>query len=156
MKNYILSIFLIVVGNISSAQSVSKQDSLEISSKIDDWNLAWKIKDHQLASKWYMKDAEFTNAFGHNKIGQVDIENLLKEVFGLSFVMSGDSKVTNQKFKVIAPNVILVVTTIERLGQKTSQQAELGPRQTTHHRIFKKEKDWLIISHLISDARDRN
>ena len=136
------------------AQKVSAKDSTEISSKISDWNHAWKVKDYKLATKWYTAHAEFTNAFGQHKIGQQQIESLLNEVFQLSFVMAGDSKVASQKMMLISKDVVLVITTIERAGQQTPDGTSLGIRRTTHHRLFKKYKQWLIVGHLISDARD--
>lgn len=78
----------------------------------------------------------------------------MKEVFQLPFVMAGDSRVTNQKFIQLDDKIVLVITSIERTGQRTPDDKQLGIRQTTHHRVFKKESEWLIVGHLISDARD--
>ncbi len=138
----------------STAQKNNGNDSLEIVNKIDDWNQGWKIKDHKLATKWYAESAEFTNAFGQHKVGQRAIEGLLNEVFQLPFVMAGDSKVGRQEMIWITKDVVLVVTVIERAGQQSPDGKQLGLRKTSHHRIFKKEKEWLIAGHLISDARD--
>jgi hypothetical protein len=135
-------------------QHISAADSVEIVSKIDDWNKGWKVKDYKLATKWYSDAAEFTNAFGHNKIGKPEIEQFMKEVFQLPFVMAGDSKVARQKVIPLSENIVLVITAIERTGQKTPDENELGIRHTTHHRIFKKENEWLIAGHLISDSRN--
>jgi len=142
------------IGTCAFGQSISKVDSLEIANKIDDWNKGWKVKDYELTTKWYSETAEFTNAFGHNRIGKLEIQNFMKEVFQLPFVMEGDSKVTNQKFLPLDDKIVLVITSIERTGQKTSDKKELGVRRTTHHRIFKNDNEWLIVGHLISDARD--
>jgi uncharacterized protein (TIGR02246 family) len=127
---------------------------MEIANKIEDWNKGWKVKDYKLATRWYSDAADFTNAFGHNKIGRSEIEKFMKEVFQLPFVMSGDSKVTKQKFIPLDGKIVLVITSVERTGQKTSDEKELGIRQTTHHRVFRKDNEWLIVGHLISDARD--
>jgi len=128
-------------------------DEKEIIEKIDDWNRAWKIKDPVLAAKWYSENADFTNAFGFSMIGKANIETYLTRVFGLDFVMAGNSQQTSLKFKKISSNSILVITTIERMGQKTSDGKELGIRNTTHYRIFQKNDNWNIVAHLISDAR---
>ena len=143
------------VGVCVFGQSISQSDSTEIATKIDDWNTGWKVKDYKLATKWYNDTAEFTNAFGHSKTGKLDIEKFMKEVFDLPFVMAGDSRVTKQKFIQLDNKIVLMITSIERTGQKTPDDKEQGIRQTTHHRVFKKEKEWLIVGHLISDARDR-
>jgi uncharacterized protein (TIGR02246 family) len=153
MKN--LFILLIVLGGFKTmySQNISEKDSLEIIEKIGDWNKAWKIKDASLAAKWYSKDADFTNAFGFSMIGKNEIELYLERVFKMDFVMAGNSKQTSIKLKYISENTILAITTIEREGQKISNGEELGPRKTTHHRLFYKKDNWEIIAHLISDAR---
>ncbi len=147
--------FLIILLSIQDAltQTISENDSIEITSKIDDWNEAWKIKDAQLAAKWYSEDADFTNAFGFSMIGNSAIEEYLTKVFNMDFVMAGNSEQTSLKIKWVADNSILAITTISRIGQLQSDGSELGDRTTTHHRLFKKDTDWRIIAHLISDAR---
>ncbi len=148
-------ILLIVLGgfNTINSQNISQQDSLEITKKIDDWNQAWKIKDASLAAKWYSNDADFTNAFGFSMVGKKNIESYLSRVFKMNFVMAGKSEQTSMKLKFITQNTILVISTIERKGQKLSDGEELGARQTTHHRLFYKKDNWEIVGHLISDAR---
>ena len=154
MKFIISFIFILSFCSITIGQGLHNADSIEIVNKIDDWNKGWKVKDYVLASKWYSDRAEFTNAFGHNKTGKTEIEGFMKEVFALPFVMAGDSKVAKQKFIQLDKNIVLVITTIERAGQKAPDGSSLGIRHTTHHRVFKKGEEWLIESHLISDARD--
>ena len=145
--------FLLSLSLSSYGQVVSQSDSISIVTKIDDWNKAWKIKDNVLAAKWYSNDAEFTNAFGFNRIGREAIQEYLGGVFKMDFVMAGESVQTSLKLKPISDNVILATSTISRTGQKMSDESELGPRRTTHHRLFKKNRDWQIVGHLISDAR---
>lgn len=154
MRSIISLVFFLSLCTCVMGQRISKADSIEIVNKIDDWNKGWKVKDYKLATKWYSETAEFTNAFGHSKTGKLDIGKFMREVFDLPFVMAGDSRVTRQKFIQLDKRIVLVVTSIERTGQKTPDEKELGIRQTTHHRIFKKETEWLIAGHLISDARD--
>ena len=153
MKN--LLILLVIYGTIIklNAQNISKKDSLLIVEKVDDWNTAWKTKDANLAVKWYSEDADFTNAFGFSMIGKTAINTYLSRVFKMDFVMSGNSEQTSLKLKHISNNTILVISTISRKGQKLNDESDLGPRRTTHHRLFQKLDDWKIIAHLISDAR---
>ena len=148
-------IFLYALGfSLSSyGQDISQSDSLSIVSKVDDWNKAWKIKDHVLAAKWYSNEADFANAFGFSMIGREAIEEYLAVVFKMDFVMAGESEQTTLKLKSISEDAVLVISTISRTGQKMSDDSELGPRRTTHHRLFKKDDDWQIVAHLISDAR---
>ncbi|SFZ90948.1 conserved hypothetical protein [Flaviramulus basaltis] len=150
----ILYLFIFFMGLfIGNSQNISVKDSTEIVQKIDDWNKAWKIKDSSLAAKWYSNDADFTNAFGFSMIGKSAIEKYLSRVFKMNFVMAGDSEQTSLKLKHISENSILVISTVSRVGQKLSNDSELGSRQTTHHRLFRKNSGWEIIAHLISDAR---
>ncbi|MGB5821075.1 MAG: hypothetical protein WBG90_16435 [Saonia sp.] len=148
-------ILLVILGGLKtmSSQNVSEKDSLEINGKIGDWNKAWKTKDASLAAKWYTNDADFTNAFGFSMIGKNEIEPYLARVFKMDFVMAGNSEQTSVKLKYISKNTVLAVSTIEREGQKLSDGKELGPRRTTHHRLFHKKDSWEIVAHLISDAR---
>ena len=136
-----------------AGQHIPEQDSLEIASKIDDWNNAWKIKDVELACKWYTDDADFTNAFGRHQIGRTAIQEFLSGVFKMDFVMAGVTEQTSLKLKHLADGVILAITTVERRGQMTPDNEALGVRRTTHHRIFQNRKGWFITAHLISDAR---
>ena len=149
-----IAILIITLGiSKTQAQNISQKDSLLIVNKIDDWNISWEIKDANLAAKWYSHDADFTNAFGFTMIGKEAIEKYLTNVFKMDFVMTGKSEQTSLKLKYISDNSILVISTISRKGQKLSDNKELGNRRTTHHRLFKKDEEWLIIAHLISDAR---
>lgn len=156
MRHLKLLILFLMVSCISVGQQITSKDSIEITNKINDWNKGWKQKDYKLTTQWYSDQAEFTNAFGHNMIGQDSIETFMNHVFKLPFVMAGDSKVTGQKFIPLSEEIVLVVTSIERTGQQTNEGKELGIRKTTHHRIFKMNKEWFIVAHLISDARDTN
>ncbi|TAI49691.1 hypothetical protein [Flagellimonas allohymeniacidonis] len=153
MKNVLF--LVIILGGIFMARSqkVAKIDSIQIVGKVDDWNKAWKIKDVDLATKWYSDDADFTNAFGFSMIGKTAINSYLSKVFKMDFVMSGDSEQTSLKLKYINETTVLVISTISRIGQKLSDNSELGPRKTTHYRLFQKSDDWEITAHLISDAR---
>ncbi len=153
MKQIILILIVVLGSQTIVAQNISESDSLRIVTKINDWNRAWKTKDAELASQWYSENADFTNAFGFNRIGKSDIQKYLTEVFGFDFVMAGNTEQTSIKLKKISDNVVLVITTVEREGQKSSDNKELETRKTSHYRLFEKTNDWLITAHLISDAR---
>jgi len=76
-------LFLIIsIGGFQQviSQHVSEKDSLKISEKINDWNIAWKTKDANLAAKWYADKADFNNAFGFRMIGKSKIEPNLTRV----------------------------------------------------------------------------
>jgi uncharacterized protein (TIGR02246 family) len=151
-----LFIAMALLSAASVAQvTTSKSDRALIEQVIENWNRAWQTNDAKLAAQDYSDDADWTNAFGMKKKGRAEIEKILAEVFSLPFVMAGQSKTAEQSVRFIKPDVALVVTRVERAGQRTPTGAELGTRQTSHLRVLmKSEGRWKIISHLISDARD--
>lgn len=153
MKTLPTLVLCVVFVQVARTQTVSKTDSIAITSKIEDWNKAWKIKDAQLAAKWYSNDADFTNAFGFSMVGKAAIEKYLTRVFKMDFVMAGDSEQTSVKLRFISENTVLAISTISRKGQQLSDGSELGDRATTHYRLYQKDGDWKIVAHLISDAR---
>ena len=137
------------------AQPVDKRINRQVDSVIENWNQGWVKKDAKLATRDYTDDADWTNAFGMKKKGRAEIEKFLNEVFSLPFVMGGQSKTVEQTVRTIRTDVALVITRVERVGQRTPTGGDLGTRQTSHLRVLVKVgNEWKIISHLISDARD--
>jgi uncharacterized protein (TIGR02246 family) len=152
----LICFFFCIITSVLQSQNLSKQDSLQINSIIEDWNISWDVKDYKLAAKWYSNDAKFVNAFGDVKNGKNEIEQLLKEVFSLPFVMSGKSETKAQTFQILNDNVVIIHTSVERKGQKMPEGSNIEKRITTHLRVFEKNSNqWQIKSHLISDARDK-
>jgi uncharacterized protein (TIGR02246 family) len=149
-------IAMALLSAVSVAQvTTPKSDQARIEQAIENWNTAWRTKDARLAAQDYSDDADWTNAFGMRRKGRAEIEKALAEVFALPFVMAGQSKIAEQSVRFIKPDVALVITRVERMGQLTPSGGELGTRQTSHLRVLMKSGGrWRIISHLISDARD--
>lgn len=146
---------ILLTGNVSAQTSVAKAEQQLVEKLIESWNEGWLRKDAKMAAQDYSDDADWTNAFGMKKKGRGEIEKFLSEVFSLPFVMAGQSRVTEQSIKMIKPDVALVVTRVERVGQLTPTGAPLGTRETSHLRVaVKTGGHWRIVSHLISDARD--
>jgi uncharacterized protein (TIGR02246 family) len=141
---------------VSFAQGATpKGDEALVARVIENWNRAWQTKDAKLAAQDYTSDADWTNAFGMKRKGRAEIEKILTEVFSLPFVMAGQSKTVEQSVRFIKPDVALVVTRVERVGQLTPSGEQLGTRQTSHLRVFVKSRgSWKITAHLISDARN--
>jgi len=158
MKKILLSLTTIILVATCSALGQTKNsnnDQTQIEQAIENWNKAWQTKDSKLAAQDYSDDADWTNAFGMKKKGRAEIEKVLAEVFALPFVMAGESRTVEQSVRFLKPDVALVNTRVERLGQRVASGAELGTRQTSHLRVLVKSKgQWKITSHLISDARD--
>lgn len=157
MKTRISALFAVaLIPGLAFAQNATPQtDQAAVEQVLENWNRAWQTKSSKLAAQDYSDDADWTNAFGMKRKGQAQIEKFLAEVFSLPFVMTAQSKVIEQSVKFIKPDVALVITRVERVGQRTPAGEELGTRETTHLRVLiKSNGNWKIISHLISDARD--
>lgn len=150
-----LSVLLICTTGALANDSLPAHDRKAIEQTISNWETAWKTKNAKLAAHDYSADADWTNAFGMTRRGRTEIEALLEEVFLLPFVMAGESETASQSIRRLAPELVLVITRVERAGQLSSGGEEIGVRHTTHHRILQKTGDqWHIVSHLISDARE--
>ena len=147
---------LILLTTTALAQdTTAKIDQVAVEQILEHWNKAWQAKDPKLAAQDYSDDADWTNAFGMKKRGRAEIEKFLTEVFSLPFVMTAQSKVVEQSIKFIKPDVAVVVTRVERVGQRTPSGEALGTRETSHLRVLMKSGGtWKIVNHLISDARD--
>ena len=155
MKRITVVFALALLSSVAVAQGITPREKGAVEQVIENWNRAWQTKDAKLAAQDYSDDADWTNAFGMKKKGRVEIEKFLTEVFSLSFVMAAQSKTIEQSVTFIKPDVALVVTRVERVGQRTSSGEELGTRQTSHLRVLvKTQGTWKITAHLISDARD--
>ena len=123
---------------------------------LENWNKGWQTKNAALATQDYAEDADFTNAFGMARHGRAEIEELLSEVFQLPFVIGAESETVEQSIRFIRPDVALTRSLVLRKGQKSPSGEDLGLRSTSSLRVFLKMGDgWRIVSHLISDARDR-
>jgi len=154
----IVLLFLFALLSMASARASEGQqapDQLAIEHAIENWNIAWKVKDPELAAQDYSDTADWTNAFGMSRVGRAEIEKLLNEVFALPFVMAGNSETVSQEIRFVKPDLALVLTRVQRKGQRTGAGQDIGQRHTSHLRVFAKaDGKWQIISHLISDARD--
>jgi len=156
MRTAFLSLLVLFGMTSVRASEISRaSDRLAIEHAIENWNSAWDAKAAKLAAQDYSDDADWTNAFGMSRVGRAEIEKLLAEVFSLPFVMAGNSETADQNIRFVKPDLALVLTRVQRKGQLNPAGQDIGQRHTSHLRVFEKRGDkWLIISHLISDARD--
>ncbi len=140
----------------SSVAAPTAADRAVILAAIDRWDKAWQVKDAALGAQDYSDDALWVNAFGMRRTGRRAIRETLAEVFGLPFVAAGNSMTIGHDVRFIGRDVAVVASRVERRGQLAPGGEELGARQTSHLRVFHRRKGrWVILSHLISDARDR-
>lgn len=128
----------------------------EIERVVERWSEGWRTGDAALAASGYTADAAWVNAFGMRATGRDEIQRILEHVFSLPNVMAGRGRVVAQSVERLADDCALVWTNVERTGQLTGGGEELGTRHTTHLRVVKRAGDeWLVVAHLISDARRR-
>jgi uncharacterized protein (TIGR02246 family) len=167
-RNFVLAIAVLFMFSCSNSVSESNvntkisepvaetaEDKKAIETAYDNWYTGWEKKDHKLASQDYSDDAIWVNAFGMKRVGREEIEKTLKEVFGMDFVMAGESKTVEKTVKFIKPDVAIITSLIEREGQEMPSGEKMDTRKTSHLRVFVKSNGkWQIVSHLISDARD--
>jgi uncharacterized protein (TIGR02246 family) len=140
----------------SELQTETDEDKKDIETAYNNWYTAWEKKDHKLAAQDYSDDAIWVNAFGMRQIGRANIEKTLEDVFKMDFVMAGKSKTAEKTVRFIRPDVAIVTSLVEREGQEMPSGEKMKTRKTSHQRVFvKNQGKWQIVSHLISDARDR-
>ena len=139
-----------------NAEQASETARPAIESAISNWDRGWEEKDPELAARDYSEDADWINAFGMAVTGRAEIEKVLARVFSYDFVMAGDSTTLQQDIRFPGCDTALVHTYRERTGQRNPDGSSLGIRKIHHLRVFALvDGNWQIVSHLISDARDR-
>lgn len=154
MRTLLLLLASVIASSCSTVPTVSDRDS--VVEAIERWDQAWKSKNARLGAEDYSDDTYWVNAFGMHRTGRAAVEQTLKEVFALPFVAAGESQTVNHDVRFLRPDVAVVATTVERRGQLTPDGEQLGVRHTSHLRVFQRPQGrWQIVSHLISDARDR-
>jgi uncharacterized protein (TIGR02246 family) len=154
MRLMMLIAFLLLGASAAAAQGPA--DRQLVVAAIDRWDRAWEVKDPALGAQDYSEDADWVNAFGMQRAGRGAIQDTLAEVFGLPFVAAGESRTMAHDVRFLGDDVAVVATRVERRGQLSPAGESLGVRHTSHLRVFeRREGRWLIVSHLISDARDR-
>src|SRR5690606_25137795 len=87
-----ICIVLLALSAVGAQGVITDKDRLQIEQAIENWNKAWQTKDYRLAAQDYSEEADWTNAFGMSRKGRTEIEQTLKEIFALPFVMEGESK----------------------------------------------------------------
>lgn len=150
----ILFFMCVTIGH-GSAQSEADRDA--ILATLDSWNEGWKNRDATLAVQDYAKDADWTNAFGDRFQGREELRQGLEFIFSLDFVMAGDSQ--GNEFEDVAflsPEVALLRSKLVRKGQQFQSGETMPDRHVNHLRVLqKRDGKWLIVSHLISQAREK-
>jgi uncharacterized protein (TIGR02246 family) len=155
------TIFLVLVVAFAlpnTAYSQSSDDTAAVLAVFESWNEGWAEADATLAVQDYADDADWTNAFGDRIQGRDALRKKLQHIFNLDFVMAGDTG-GNEYADVIflSPDVALIRSKLVRTGQQTSTGATMPDRHINHLRVLRRQSGtWQIVSHLISQAKEKS
>ena len=156
MKSLTL-VVLVAITWSSNCAAHTEADRKAILETFDSWNQGWAEADAALAVRDYADDTDWTNAFGDRFEGKAALREGLEYIFSLGFVMAGDSggnEYTDIRF--LGEGVAIVRSKLVRSGQRTSSGEEMPDRHINHLRVYEKREDrWLIVSHLISQAKEK-
>ncbi len=157
MKKLLVPILAVAFVIPHTAHSQAAADSAAVLQTLDSWNRGWAEANAALAVEAYAEDADWTNAFGTRFQGRDALEEGLEFIFGLSFVMAGDSggnEFTDVTF--LTPDVALLRSKLVRTGQRTSSGETMPDRHIHHLRVLQRRNgEWQIVSHLISQAHEK-
>lgn len=142
---------------ISISPALAHEEERTVLATLESWDRGWAEKDAALAVQDYAEDADWTNAFGDRFQGRDALKEGLEFIFSLDFVMagsSGDNEYADVKF--LTPDIALVRSKLIRQGQQF-QSGEIRPdRHINHLRVLeRKDGQWKIVSHLISQAQEK-
>lgn len=133
------------------------EDRAAILATLDSWNRGWAESDVSLAVADYAEDADWTNAFGDRFQGREALRAGLEFIFGLGFVMAGESSANEFEDVVfLERDVALLRSKLVRVGQRRSDGERMPDRHIHHLRVVRRiDGRWQIVSHLISQAQPK-
>lgn len=156
MKRLIPFLLITALWSANSAAQ-SEADEEAILESFESWNSGWTEGDADLAVQDYAEDTDWTNAFGDRFEGKTTLRDGLAYIFSLGFVMAGDSAGNEYNdVTFLSPDVAMVRSKLVRSGQQTSSGEVMPDRHINHLRVYqKRDGRWLIVSHLISQAKEK-
>lgn len=156
MKRLIPFLFIAALWSANSGAQF-EADEEAILETFESWNRGWTAADADLAVQDYAEDTDWTNAFGDRFEGKTALRDGLAYIFSLGFVMAGDSAGNEYNdVTFLSPDVAIVRSKLVRSGQQTSRGEVMPGRHINHLRVYQKlDGRWLIISHLISQAKEK-
>lgn len=141
----------------SAAYAQTDADSIAIVSQLDSWNRGWAERNVDLAIEAYAEDADWTNAFGDRVTSRDSLRETLQFIFSLNFVMAGNSGENEfEDLTFLTPDVALLRSKLVREGQQMQNGETMPDRHVHHLRVFQRRNgEWQIVSHLISQAHEK-
>jgi uncharacterized protein (TIGR02246 family) len=130
-------------------------DEAAIREVISHWDSGWAQFDAKIATQDYADDADWTNAFGNSVKGKTEIYKFLEKLYKSPEITPRKSTPSTSTIKFIRPDVAVVSSYRETVGQRTSSGAEYPTRKTHDLRVLVLDKGkWVIVSHLIADEKE--
>jgi uncharacterized protein (TIGR02246 family) len=163
MRTRVQLFLLVVIGIVGiaawrvSAVDMPQEEREAVLKTLESWSEGWRTKDAAVAARDYADDCDWTNAFGDRYQGKKALEKGLASIFGLDFVMAGQSEGnTLEDVTFLTPEVALIRSKLVRVGQETSTGEVMADRHVNHLRVLqKRDGRWVIVSHLISQAKEK-
>jgi len=154
MKRLFLIVAIILFFPITANSKVT-DNTAAVLRTLDSWNQGWAERNATLAAQDYAEHADWTNAFGDRFQGRDALTKGLEFIFGLDFVMAGDSGISEYSdVTFLSPDVALLRSKLVRKGQKTRSGEPMADRHINHLRVLQRNNGvWQIVSHLISQAK---
>jgi len=140
-----------------AAFSQTENDHTAVLKTFESWNAGWSKGDAELAVQDYAEDADWTNAFGDRFQGRDELEKGLEYIFSLGFVMSGETGGNEYSdIRFLSPTIAVVRSKLVRKDQRTSTGELMPDRHINHLRVLERRNGtWQIVSHLISQAKEK-
>ena len=158
MTNKLLAGFICVfLVSISATVAASEEDEALILETLESWVQGWAHRNAELAVNDYAADADWTNAFGDRYQSKQELQKALEFIFSLDFVMAGESEgYMFNDITFLSNEVALVRSKLIRVNQQTSSGQLMPDRHINHLRVYERRSgQWLIVSHMISQAQLR-
>lgn len=161
MRNLVLTLAAAALAGVAGfagpASAQTEADRAAILATIDSWAAGWAARDAALAAQDYSDDTDWTNAFGDRFEGKEALQAGLEFIFSLDFVMAGESAGHEyDDLRFLGPDVALLRSKLVRTGQRTSGGEAMPDRHIHHLRVLERRgDDWVIVSHLISQAKQK-
>ena len=146
-----------VVFSAGAEAPMTEEERQAVLKTLDSWNEGWRTRDAAMAVEDYADDCDWTNAFGDRFRGKEQLKEGLTFIFGLDFVMAGESEENAfEDVTFLSPEVALIRSKLVRVGQETGTGEPMADRHINQLRVLqKREGRWFIVSHLISQAKEK-
>jgi len=158
MTNKLLaSLICVFLFSISTTVAASEEDEALILETLESWEQGWAHLNAELAVSHYAADADWTNAFGDRYQSKEELKKALEFIFSLDFVMAGESEGHEfDDITFLSSEVAVVRSKLVRANQQTSSGQLMPDRHLNHLRVYERRSgQWLIVSHMISQAQLR-